>query len=251
MYTGEDCESTDEITITVFDLPNVSANANYENICVGHYISLTGGGAETYSWEPAPIMDGISFIPGPVGTYTYSVLGTDLNGCSNESTVEVVVHEEISITSVITEEIVFGEGAIDITVTGGVTPYSFDWDNDGTGDFDDTEDLTGLTSGFYTVTVNGATGCSASSVIVLDSQLGISESTDVKLNVYPNPTTSIITIEYEGTFNYTLITINGDIIKQATATDKTQISLESFASGVYFVSVNTNDTTQTIKLVKN
>lgn len=52
-----------------------------------------------------------------------------------------------------------GDGQINIDVTGGSNPYTFDWDNDGTGDFDDPEDLTGLTAGTYTVIVKDDNGC--------------------------------------------------------------------------------------------
>ena len=57
------------------------------------------------------------------------------------------------------------DGLIDITVTGGVEPYSFQW-NTGA----DTEDLTGLTPGGYTVTVTDSEGCSTS--FPLDNPLG-------------------------------------------------------------------------------
>lgn len=43
-------------------------------------------------------------------------------------------------------------GSIDLTITGSAT-YEIDWDNDGTNDFDDTEDLSNLPDGTYTVVV--------------------------------------------------------------------------------------------------
>jgi len=47
-----------------------------------------------------------------------------------------------------------GDGAIDITVSGGLAPYTFDWlDIAGT---DDPEDRTGLSAGLYTLTVTDA-----------------------------------------------------------------------------------------------
>ena len=44
-------------------------------------------------------------------------------------------------------------GNFDLTVTGGSGNFSYDWDIDGTGDFDDPEDLTNVPLGTYTVVV--------------------------------------------------------------------------------------------------
>jgi hypothetical protein len=52
----------------------------------------------------------------------------------------------------------FSDGSINISVSGGLPPYTFDWDNDGVGDFDDPEDLTGLPAGNYTCVVKDANG---------------------------------------------------------------------------------------------
>ncbi|RMG88684.1 MAG: HYR domain-containing protein, partial [Bacteroidetes bacterium] len=61
------------------------------------------------------------------------------------------------------------DGAIDLTVSGGTPGYTFDWDNDGTGDNDDPEDLSNLSAGTYNVTVTDAGGCTATaSVTVAD-----------------------------------------------------------------------------------
>ena len=248
-YDGGICETTDEVTITVHANPTVTASADNEEVCVGNDVTLNGGGAESYMWDMG-VMDGMPFDPGMPGTTTYTVTGTDANGCTDEATIDVTVTEEISITYVVTPETVFEDGEIDITVTGGVAPYTFDWDNDGTGDFDDTEDLTGLADALYTVVVNGSTGCSATEKIVVSTQASVGEFDQKAIAIYPNPTVDMITIEFEGTFVYELTDINGAIIAHATATDKEQVSMENVASGVYFVVIKANDTVQTVKVVK-
>ena len=54
------------------------------------------------------------------------------------------------------------DGAIDLTVSGGTAPYTYDWSNDGLEAPDnDPQDLTGLTAGTYTVVVTAANGCTA------------------------------------------------------------------------------------------
>lgn len=55
----------------------------------------------------------------------------------------------------------FADGNIDIDVTGGTAPYLYDWDNDGTGDNDDPEDLSAIGVGTYVLVVTDDNGCQA------------------------------------------------------------------------------------------
>ena len=52
-------------------------------------VQLSGSGAVTYSWDNN-VSDGVSFSPTATGTYT--VTGTDANGCSNTDAVDVTVN---------------------------------------------------------------------------------------------------------------------------------------------------------------
>ncbi|NOQ72841.1 MAG: T9SS type A sorting domain-containing protein [Crocinitomix sp.] len=250
-YDATGCSTSESIDVTVHALPTVNANVDLEEVCIGNPVVLTGSGATTYDWDPADIMDGEEHFPGDVGTYSYTVTGTDDNGCLNTDEISITVVEEIEITYIVIDEIIFEDGEIDITVTGGVTPYTFDWDNDGTGDFDDDEDLTGLADAVYTVTVNGSTGCSAQAVIILGRQASIGEFDSQNINVYPNPTVDQITITVEGFFTYTLFDAAGGLILTGNATDQEELSLEELPAGVYFVKIQNEQKTESVQVVKN
>ncbi len=60
------------------------------------------------------------------------------------------------------------DGSIDLTVTGGTPGFTYDWDNDGTGDNDDNEDLAGLSAGTYNCTVTDALGCTATISVTIN-----------------------------------------------------------------------------------
>ena len=250
LFLGSGCSNTATIDITVVPLPTVTASVDYASLCAGNSVVFNGGGAATYAWDHG-VMDGAPFSPADMGTVTYTVIGTDANECVGTASVDVSVVEPIEITYTISPIVMGADGAIDITVTGGTPAYIFDWDNDGTGDFDDTEDLTGTGSGAYTVVVESAAlGCSATALIFVGNQAGIEDINTQIFSVYPNPTTDQITISSEGNFAYQLVAINGEVIANGTGFNQTNVSLAELADGVYFITLSANNATNTVKVIK-
>ncbi|MFH2096319.1 MAG: choice-of-anchor L domain-containing protein [Bacteroidota bacterium] len=121
-------------------------------------IAVSGGsGNFTYLWSNSATTQDISSLI--AGTYSYTV--TDLNGCSVSNNVVVVNNSgTLAISgSVVNNEICSnGNGSINITVAGGSTPYTYVWSNSSS-----SEDITGLSDGYFTVTVTDASGCSVTS----------------------------------------------------------------------------------------
>jgi hypothetical protein len=99
---GSGCTSTDDITVTVNPLPTISASSNVA-ICDGESTTLEGFGGDTYTWSPATNLSatsGQSVTASPTSTITYTVTGTDANGCENTATVEVTVNPTPTFTTV-------------------------------------------------------------------------------------------------------------------------------------------------------
>jgi hypothetical protein len=76
-------------TVTVNALPTVTATASAASLCSGSNLTLTGGGASTYAWNNG-VTNGVAFTPN--ATQTYTVTGTNANGCVNTASTSVTVN---------------------------------------------------------------------------------------------------------------------------------------------------------------
>lgn len=82
------CTASSTTSITVNANPTLSISGN-STICAGQSAVLGVSGANSYSWSNGSA--GASFTVSPAGTSSYTVTGTDLNGCSASASVNVVV----------------------------------------------------------------------------------------------------------------------------------------------------------------
>lgn len=81
------CSSTESITVTVNPLPNINAGTDV-TICEGQSVTLSGSNGTSYSWNNG-VSNGQSFVPSSTGSFT--VTGTDANGCVNTDDVNVTL----------------------------------------------------------------------------------------------------------------------------------------------------------------
>jgi gliding motility-associated-like protein len=91
--TATDGTNSDDTTIviTVNPLPNVIAVASpLTVVCPGSSVTLNGTGAVSYVWSNG-VTNGIAFAPGTTDTYT--VTGTDGNGCENTDDILITVSD--------------------------------------------------------------------------------------------------------------------------------------------------------------
>jgi hypothetical protein len=168
LQTG--CSNTDQVIITVQDLPNVSAG-NDQTVCQGTSIALTASGANIYTWSNG-INNGVSFIP-PIGTNEFTVTGINtLTGCTNIDTVMVTVYS-LPIISSGPDQTTCQANQVTLSATGAI---SYAWNNGVQNDVP----FTPISSNTYIVTGTDANGCQNSdtvSVTVLQNSVSqISQS---------------------------------------------------------------------------
>lgn len=95
--------NTSEFTVTVNPSPTVTVTPTTATYCTGTApIALSASGATTFSWTPSAGLDvtniaNVNATPG--ATTTYTVTGTDGNGCIGTATAAITVTETPSVSS--------------------------------------------------------------------------------------------------------------------------------------------------------
>ena len=118
---GLSCIYTATVTVTVNPLPAVTASGG--NICFGKSLTISAGGANTYTWSNS-LGSGASKTVSPTITTTYFVTGTNGNTCTNTATAIVTVNPLPAVTAS-RGNICFGKS---LTISaGGASTYT--WSN--------------------------------------------------------------------------------------------------------------------------
>ena len=86
--------TSNHILVNVNPNPNISTFASSSSVCLGDSVIISGGGASSYSWTNG-ITNGVAFKP--TVTTTYTVTGTDINGCKNTATKTIIVTNPCSV----------------------------------------------------------------------------------------------------------------------------------------------------------
>ncbi|MDF1673696.1 MAG: HYR domain-containing protein, partial [Vicingaceae bacterium] len=184
-------------------------------------ITVTNGTPSySYLWSNLDTTEDVSNLaPG-----IYSVTVTDTNGCIATVQDTISQPDTLVVTATDTNITCFGgnDGAINITVTGGIPVYSYSWSNSAI-----TEDISNLTAGFYQVTVTDSNGCTANYSTTLTQPDSIAISTISFNATCTAPNGSIQAQIMGGVMPYDYLWSNGD----------TTVNLNNVISGTYTIVV--------------
>jgi hypothetical protein len=176
---GPTCQGTSTTTITINPLPII--NVADDAICQGQNVTLSGNGADTYTWTGG-ITNGVAFAP--TSTNTYTVTGTiSATGCTNTDLATVTVNILPGISAGADQTVCDGTS---VTLSGsGATTYS--WDNGVSNGVSFTPSVGSVT---YTVTGTGTGGCTGQDqVTVVVNALPVISANDV--SVCPGGTVTV------------------------------------------------------------
>lgn len=184
-------------------------------------LEVTGGANPiTFAWSNTANTEDINTL----NSGNYNCLITDNNGCSIQTGNLVVSNNvgDLSLDNVQTtdEQCGNGLGAINISVSGGLAPYTFAWSNTAI-----TEDLTGLSSGTYTCVITDDNGCTMNAIATVGNNSGSLSINNVLATNEScgNGAGSINTTVQGGSLPYTFLWSNN-----ATTEDITNLTAGSY-----------------------
>ncbi|MBK9176419.1 MAG: gliding motility-associated C-terminal domain-containing protein [Flavobacteriales bacterium] len=223
------CDTTYSFTLlpyTVITDNAIVTDVQCNGACDGSIVlSASGGiGAFTYTWDPVPPNGQGNASATGLCPNTYSVTIADGVGCSasfsytiTEPTALAIAVDQVTDASCADAS----DGAIAVTVSGGTTPYGFNWS--GPGGFQSvSEDINDLAPGSYILTVTDDNGCvitqavtvNALSTVVANAGVDITECFGVSITLDGSQSTGAVTYQWfddQGNVVGTdaVITING------------------------------------------
>ena len=206
-------------------------------------IYLSGSeGQEPYSiiWEQDLEEENFKLTNLTVGNYSFQLI--DENGCTQKDTVEITQPTLLELSINVNSSSAPVSNEIDLTVIGGTPPYVYDWSFDGTGDYDDEEDVNTLLGGTYTVSVMDDNEC-ISMIDVTTETLDVSCEGD-DFNIYPNPNNGEFLIDYEDCMEAVEIEIfdlvGRKIHSLNTSKLKNTFEFKGLSAGTYFIKSTTD-----------
>ena len=111
-------------TVTILPLPNVNAGQD-QTVCQGSNATLTATGGTSYVWDNN-VSNGIPFVANTTATYT--VTGTDANGCQGTDQVVVTVNPIPTVNALASQTVCAGSSTTAVAFSG--TPgASYAWTN--------------------------------------------------------------------------------------------------------------------------
>lgn len=157
----------------VLNIANVSVTDVLCNGATTGGVDITTSGGTTpftYSWSNSASTEDISGVI--AGIYTVTI--TDDQGCTISTTATVTEPTALQLNITGTDALCNGstDGSADLTVTGGVAAYTYDWSNSAS-----TEDLSSIAAGTYDVIVTDNNGCTATSSVSISEPTAIVSGT--------------------------------------------------------------------------
>ncbi len=246
----------DTVTFTALALPVVTATAGSAAVCAGDSTVVTASGASGYFWFP--ISAGTpSVTVTPSATTTYTVVGTDVNGCTDTTTVTVTVNALPTVTVSALGTVCVDDASVLLTQG---SPAGGVYSGTGVGAGNFSPATAGVGTHAITYTYTDTSGCTnaATQNIIVDACVGINElNINNLLSATPNPATEVVTLTWNPAVRVAVIEvvdIQGRVVNTVSnpTTSSVNIDVVSLPAGVYTIRVidNVNKVTPQTTFIK-
>lgn len=259
MVTGTDsngCVASDTVQVTVNALPDIGITASDTVICAGEPVTLTGTGALNYVWNPGNFSIQTITVS-PVTTSTYTVSGINGAGCTADTSVTITVNPLPAVTFTGNTTVCVDDGAFAIS---GGSPAGGTYFGIGVSGGTFTPGVAGVGNFSIGYTYTNSNGCSdtANVTYTVNACVGITEQAQLaNLQLYPNPNSGSFHLSLAGALsqelNVTIFDLHGRMIfaqqfnADAQVFEK-DIVLPDAAAGMYYVKLQSGNTTRTLKM---
>jgi len=161
------CTKTDSVVFA--PLTPLSVSINVSNIdCFGNSngsATAIASGTSGYSYFWPSLGGATNAFQNNLGPGNYDVIITDLNGCSKQTSATITEPSaplSSSISTTITSCYGGSDGAANLSVSGGTSPYIYNWVGSATG-----QDTSGMVAGSYWVSIEDDNGCMTTDTAVV------------------------------------------------------------------------------------
>ena len=250
------CQNFTNIEIIVNPLPSISGGSDRFR-CPGNELTFNASGADSLIWFTLPakqdtVENGVPFVPSE--TSEYMVLGIDNNGCESSDTVQVTIFpnpHQIEIEQGLS-------GNLFVNTTDPTTEWYLDGDPLNHTGFSFFYDEEPYCNGFYSVIHTDENNCQSFDTLEITDACpdtaNIESFNKVDFRVYPNPTESLINIEFESfeERQIQLFDVQGKIIfEQKTNNQNISFDISSVEKGSYIVKIIQENRTGHARIIKH
>jgi len=151
------------VIVYVNALPTVMASSSLANVCSGSSVTLSASGAVNYSWNTG--QTGASIPVSPTSNTSYTVTGTDANGCTNTATVSVSILPDPTISASSNPPTLCSNTSATLLATGNAVSYA--WSGGGITGNGTSLTINPTTTTTYTLVGTGTNGCTATTNITV------------------------------------------------------------------------------------
>jgi hypothetical protein len=212
-------------------------------------ITITIGQSSAETISPTACNSYVS----PSGNYTWTATGIYLDTIPNVAGCDSVITVDLTINLVD----ITVDNTLLPTLTANQTGATYQWVDCDNGN----APISGEMGQSFTATANGNyavevtfNSCTVTSACENITGVGVKETANNVVSIYPNPTNGLVNINLgsnNSTLNYSISSIEGKVVETGkTSTNNITVDLSNESKGVYFIRINTENTSTVYKLIR-